>query len=660
MPSYARTALVLALAVLAAGLIQFYPTFRLAYAYDDVDCLNAAADVLSGHAGFWQTAFRPHNEHVIPLFRGMFVTSAAWFGIDATPFRLAIFAAHLLTAWFLGLLALKYSGRPSAALAAGLAYVIPCGLSSMTVWVIIAAVVTVSLVGISGAMLALACRQRLGVRRARLLAGAGCIFALLMEGGIMPLLLGPMLIDELERRRAGEKRPVGAFSVFCLAAMAASTIGTSLLYSAMHGHRPTVDLIRGFPRGVFLMVIAPYRLLLPGLGLPTDPGKLDNVILWSCLGLAVAAPVAALLLALWRRGAGGTGGAGPLGLVTLLNAIGPLGMLFLVGAGRWNWSPFYLFEADRYFFTLLLPVSLLAGAVAATVAERMQSWTGREKAAVFTLCALALGAETWLHRRALMGRVPFHVFDSHERRFDQLAQLGESLQAAASSLPPGSPPLSFPDGNLWFHDVHNGRISARLFLSVIAPESPRLRLAEGPLSERDAAVLNPVFEAWGQAIREPEMAPLVVDGELGTRSVKNVDFRAAAQNQAVAKGFHGWEGSYRWMGKRGELRIQLICRGLTFHLGTAEQALQQGPLNIKVTAKDELNGASAVLGTIPIAQAGAQPYPLDALPFLSQAGTGRRIRLVLESDRTWRPADVIPGSADPRELSVQVLTAGCQ
>ncbi|MEA2560797.1 MAG: hypothetical protein QOH06_2301 [Acidobacteriota bacterium] len=657
MPSYARTALVLALAVLAVGLVQIYPTFRLAYAYDDLDCLNAAADVLSGKAGFWATAFRPHNEHVIPLFRAMFVTSAAWFGIDAAPFRLAIFAAHLLTAWFLGLLALKYSGRPSAALATGLAYVIPCGLSSMTIWVIIAATVTAGLPGISGAMLALACRDKLGVRRARLLAAAGCIFALLMEGGIMPLLLGPMLIDELERRRAGgagEKRPVGAFSVFCLIAMAASTLATTVLYKAMHGHRPTVDLIRGLPRGAFLMVITPYRLFFPGMGLPTDPGKTGTVILWLCLGLAIAAPAAALLFALWRRG------ASRLGLVTLLSAIGPLGMLFLVGAGRWNWSPFYLFEADRYFFTLLLPLSLLAGAVTATVAERMQSWTGREKAAVLTLCMLAVGAEMWLHRRALMGRVPFHVFDDHERRFDQLAQLGESLQAAASSLPPGSPPLSLPDGNFWFHDVHNGRISTRMLLHVIASESPRVRLAEGPVSQRDAAILNPLFEAWGQAIHEPETAPIVADGQLGTRAVRNVDFRANAQNQAVAGGFHGWEGSYRWMGRRGELRIQLICRGLTFQLGTAEPALQQGPMNIKVTAVDEVSGMSAVLGTIPVAQAEALTYPLDALPFLSKAGTGRRIRLVLESDRTWRPADVIPGSADPRELSVQVVSAGCE
>lgn len=658
MPSHARTALVLALAVLAAGLIQIYPTFRLAYAYDDLDCLNAAADVLAGRVGFWETAFRPHNEHVIPLFRGMFVASVAWFGIDATPFRFVIFATHVLTAWFLGLLALKYSGRPSAAFAAGLAYVIPCGLSSMTIWVIIAATVTVGLAGISGALLALAYRDKLGVRRARLLAAAGCLFALLIEGGLMPMLIGPMLLDELERRRAGGaggKRPVGAFSVFCVLTMAASTLATALLYQAMHGHRPTVDLIRGFPRGVFMMAMTPYRLFFPGLGLPADPGKVDNVILWSSLGLAVAAPVAVLLLVLWRRGT-----TSPLPLVTLVNAVGPLGMLFLVGAGRWNWSPFLLFEADRYFFTLLVPFSLLAGAVAATAAERMQGWTVRERAAVLALCALAVGAELWLHRRALMGRVPFHVFDAHGRRFDQLSQLGESLQATASSLPPGSPPLSLPDGNLWFHDVHNGRISARLFLEAIAPESPRLRLAEGPVSERDAAVLNPVFEAWGRAIQEPELAPIVADGELGTRAVKNVNFRAGAQNQAVAGGFHGWEGSYRWMSRRGELRIQLICRGLTFHLGTAGQALEAGPLNLKVTAVDEVTGMSAVLGTIAVTQPGPLPYPLDAFAFLSQAGTGRRIRLVLESDRAWRPIDVIPGSADPRELSVQVLAAGCE
>ena len=37
---HAGTAVALALAILAVGLFQLYPTFRLAYAYDDLDCLN--------------------------------------------------------------------------------------------------------------------------------------------------------------------------------------------------------------------------------------------------------------------------------------------------------------------------------------------------------------------------------------------------------------------------------------------------------------------------------------------------------------------------------------------------------------------------------------------------------------------------------------------
>jgi hypothetical protein len=32
----------------------------------------------------------------------------------------------------------------------------------------------------------------------------------------------------------------------------------------------------------------------------------------------------------------------------------------------------------------------------------------------------------------------------------------------------------------------------------------------------------------------------------------------------------------------------------------------------------------------------------------------------MESDRAWRPADLLPGSFDPRELSVQVFAAGCE
>jgi hypothetical protein len=390
--------------------------------------------------------------------------------------------------------------------------------------------------------------------------------------------------------------------------------------------------------------------------LPVHAGRLANLFLWSSLGLAIAAPVAALLLALWRRG------AGVLPRVAALTAVGPLGVLLLVGSGRWSWSCARLFEADRYFFTLLLPLALLAGAVAASVAEVVAGWTARQRLALVACCAVALGAELALHHRALLIRVPFHVFDAHERRFDQLSGLARRLGAAASSLPPGSPPLSFPDGDLWFPDVHNHRVSARLLLHVIGAGGPRLRLAAGPVSERDARILNAVFAAWAGAIGEPQLSPRVVDGRLVCGpDASVVDFRFGPQEQAVLAGFYAWEGSYRWLGRRGELRATLTSPSLQLSLAAPIQQLRAGlgwdAIALSVTAVDEATSTAVPLGTVRVAADGPSVYTLDAARYLARF-RGRTARLVLAADRTWRPSQVVTGSRDDRELSVMVIAAG--
>jgi hypothetical protein len=652
---HAGAAVTLALAVLAVGLIQLFPTFRLAYAYDDLDCLNIAADVLAGKASYWEVAFRPHNEHLMPLMRMAYHASAAWFGIDATPFRLAVFGAHLMTAWFLGLLALRYSGRKAAALATGVAYVLPCGLSSMMLWVIVASGVPIGLVGLSGALLALAHRETLGVPRARLLAGAGCLWALLAGSSLMPLLVGPLLLDERERRRAGDRRPLSPFTAFCLLAMGCCALATALLYARVYGHGPGLRLLAALPRAGFLAVIAPYRYFLPGLGLPVEAGRLANLLLWSSLGLAFAAPVAALLLALWRRG------ASALARVAALTAVGPLGVLLLVGAGRWKWWYGELFEGDRYFFTLLLPLALLAGAAAAGIAEMIAGWTARQRLALLACCAVALGAELMLHRRALLERIPMSVFAAHERRFVQLSDLARRLEAAASRLPPGSPPLSVPDGDLWFPDVHNHRVSARMLVHVVGAEGPRLRLAPEPVGERDARILNAVFAAWAGAIGEPQLSPRVVAGRLlRARAGEIVDFRAGSQEQAVVAGLYAWEGQYRWLAQRGELALTLKSPSLQLVLAAPIRLLRAArgwdAIVLSVTAIDEATRTAVPLGTVRVTDDGPSAYTVDASPFLARFG-GRSARLLLAADHTWRPSEVM-GSRDYRDLSVMVLAAG--
>jgi hypothetical protein len=194
---------------------------------------------------------------------------------------------------------------------------------------------------------------------------------------------------------------------------------------------------------------------------------------------------------------------------------------------------------------------------------------------------------------------------------------------------------------------------------------PRLRLGEPTVSERDARLLNPVLAAWAKETGEPLPYLAIEQGRLtDVHTIPRVDFGAGPQDRAVVSGFYGWEGSFRWMGRRGELRLALLTPSLSFLLGTIPEALKDasGPREIalQVTAVDEETGWETPLGTIHVREAQQQLYRLSAAPFVSRFGAGRHIRLVLESDRTWTPAGVLPGSVDPRELSVQVFSAGCE
>jgi hypothetical protein len=223
------------------------------------------------------------------------------------------------------------------------------------------------------------------------------------------------------------------------------------------------------------------------------------------------------------------------------------------------------------------------------------------------------------------------------------------------------PPLAFPDGNFRFDDGRD-RISARLLLHVIARDPRRLRLAAGPVSERDAGMLNGVLAAWARAIGEPGSAPKVVAGRLmNARAAEAVDFRGDAGEEAVLGGFFAWEGTYRWMGARGELRMTLGSPSLQLVLAAPISRLRAKrgweAITLAVTAVEEATGTAVPLGTVRVAEDGPSPYVIDAAPFLARF-RGRSARLVLAADHTWRPSEVLDGSQDPRDLSVIVMAVG--
>ncbi|MDQ5871261.1 MAG: hypothetical protein M3547_03540 [Acidobacteriota bacterium] len=651
---------ILALSVLALGILLYLPTFSASYAYDDMDYLNAAADVLAGKSGYWENVFRPHLEHLVPTVRMAFHASALLFGAWALPFRLLIFLAHVGSAVFLGLTARRYSETDAAGYAAALAYVVPCGFSSMWVWLPTGAGVPFGLLGITGAMAALANRTHLGAGKARVLAGAGALFALLCENSLAPLLACPALVDEYERRRAGRARGLGGFTVFAGVAVIFWSVLSSFLYARLTGEGFTFNLRRGIFRAAFLLLVAPFRYLFPGLPLsrPGEPPR-TALIVGSLLGLVVAGVAGALLLGLSR------GKRAPLLVVAALSAVGPVGVIGLVGLRRWRFLYEELYDADRYFFTLLIPISLLAAFAVDRVRTLVESWGRAERACLVLLLSGAFGAELLAHRSALLRRFPRQVFDTHELRFSQLGLLAARLNDAARRLPPGDPPLQFPDSAIWFPDVHNGRLSSRLLLAVVnrAP-SPRLQLGGPVVGPEDERRLNPVLAAWAGDVGEALPYLSIESGTLvNARESGIADFRNHAAEASVVSGFYAWEGSSRWMGRRGELRLVMKSPRLTFLLAAPMSSIRRvhpdwESIHVKVTLVDEATGYVAPAGVLRVTEDGMREYRLEAPEIQQRLGNARRVHLVLETEKTWRPVETLPGSHDPRELTVQVFRAG--
>src|SRR4051812_38131790 len=172
---------VLAPVPLALAFLLYFPTLGLSWAYDDIDYINQAADALAGQRGFFATLLRPQGEHVVAGFRLVLFASLKLFGAAAPPFRVFVLCTHALSGFFLGLIARRYSGSTAAGAAAAALYVGASGLSSMWIWFPSGSSVPFAMALLTGATAALAYRDRLGVRRARLLAGAAVVAALFTE-----------------------------------------------------------------------------------------------------------------------------------------------------------------------------------------------------------------------------------------------------------------------------------------------------------------------------------------------------------------------------------------------------------------------------------------------------------------------------------------------
>jgi ubiquinone/menaquinone biosynthesis C-methylase UbiE len=141
------------------------------------------------------------------------------------------------------------------------------------------------------------------------------------------------------------------------------------------------------------------------------------------------------------------------------------------------------------------------------------------------------------------------------------------------------------------------------------------------------------------------------------------DFRRRAHSGEVVRGFHQWEGAGRWMDARGELALRMTSNRMRFALAAPLTELRRrhpewDRLDVRVQIEEAGTGRGADLDVI----SATEDRPNECVrevpePFYSFA-RGRPVRVLLECERVWVPAETLPGSGDVRRLTVFVMQAG--
>ena len=578
----ARFGLALFLLAAALGVALFFSAFRSAWAFDDFEYINSSAQVLAGKLPLRTALLAAHDEHFVPAYRLILLGYLKAFGLQVFWWRVFGVLAYALSGVFVAMIAVRYSASRRAGVAAAFAFVAPCGFSSMWVWFSSGAAVPMAFAFLAAACATVAWRDRLRVRR--IAAGVLVLCGLMTWSVFAPLALLPAIFDEIERRRDGAKRFVGAFALFCIAAMLFMLLVPLRAINANH----QIDLVRAAPRAIFLAGVAPFRLFFPGV----------NIASGAALGLTIAALVLALLVRLRMP---------RLARIALLTTIPPLLYFCFVAAGR-SAIPFTeLYKSDRYFFPLLMPAALIAGALAAAIPI-----TRLGAMALIAFAAFELG----IHRHAFLRSVPHDVYDMHSARITSIERLAARLERAG--------PIAIPGNIFFFEDLHSHFDPA--VLTHLLSDGKRIRLG-GPI---DATRLNAQLDAWARDGGEPVPFLRVVHGHLvNLRFTTTVDFSVASFDWLVASGFGEWQKPYRWMTRRGELDVMLAPGPITVRL-----AAPVTPARVRITLVDEAwGGYTAPLGTIEITEPGVHTYRIPENVVISKVGLGRLVRIVLECDR---------------------------
>ncbi len=141
----------------------------------------------------------------------------------------------------------------------------------------------------------------------------------------------------------------------------------------------------------------------------------------------------------------------------------------------------------------------------------------------------------------------------------------------------------------------------------------------------------------------------------GTRS-SVADFREAPHPEVLIAGFHQWEGTARWMSRRGELRLRMTSGRLSL-LFAAPFLVRRRPA-VRMRLLDEATGRTATLDPVRFSGPGPTAITVQIPTRFASAARGQTIHVILESNNVWVPARSLDESIDFRELTIQIMRVG--
>ena len=604
------------LAVAVAWMVAFSPTLSAPFIADDFELIQRTAQVREGTLPLSKYFSLNHNEHRIPVMRGVVLAGTALGNLDPRLFRAAIMAVHLGCAVLVVLMTRHALGLTYAAVAGAL-FVVSGSFSLMVVWAPTSAVFSLSL------FFVLLARHALGeaARPRRGWASAALLGAMLSLNGSVVCV--PSLIVGYWHRLGETPVRRGLMSAAWLIGAVAVFRWSSAAFVAPSEGLDGADAIAAARNASFLVLSAPVRWMVAWSDMPGGyvPGPMAMLIAGLVVGLLFVTTPPSL-----RR---------PV-LVLMVSAVA---LSVAVAFGRRAEAMSTIYETDRYYYAFGAPFAVITAAGARCLSIRLF-----KRQPLRWVVLLILPLLTWITYREVHTVLKAPWIEAQAQGVVEARLLAGLLKREAARQP-----LAAPDGLVPLTGVPGDGLTLRAIVRGMYPGG--LRGLTIVTADSDDDRVNAVLDEWSRQLGE-SVPPIVAEnGRLRPTEVFGVDFSIGPFGDRVAEGFHGWASTMgaRWLSRRGRVVVPYQGqRTLVVDLHLPSQLLTAaGLLGSKDALHVSVNGAR--IGSLALAS-GDHLRQAFALP----SGLGPQLDVGLESTFVWRARQIYPENLDPRELSVSV------